>query len=107
MGLKRAIVTVPKWIYKRRLQQIKKQHERDGIESGLNLSELSDIMSKNAFVDDKSFIKTLDILEDDICNAIRESVKLSMEIIHENKDAIEVKTELCSSMKMIKFLNKK
>jgi len=92
-GLKRPIITGPKWIYKRRLKQIKKQYERDGIESGLNLSELSDIMSRSAFVDDKSFIKTLDIPEDDIYNATRESVKSSMEILHENKDVIGVKTE--------------
>ena len=93
MGLKRPIITVPKWMYERKLKQIKKQFERDGIESGLDLNELSDIMSRNAFVEDKSFIKTLDIPEDDIHNAIRESVKLSMEILRENKDAIGMKTE--------------
>ena len=92
MNIKRKVFSIPKWIYKLVLSKYKRQYKKRGIESGLDLVGLAEIMTKNAFID-KSYIDEFDVPEDDIYLAIDQSVKLSMDVIDGKEEMIEMKAE--------------
>ncbi|HOO43747.1 MAG TPA: NAD(P)-dependent oxidoreductase [Bacillota bacterium] len=93
MGIDRKIISISKWIYKLALQSVKRRYKKNSIESGLDFSGLAEIMSRNAFID-PSFIKDeLHVHEDNIEEAIAASVKLSLEIIEDKPDIVDMKAE--------------
>jgi len=87
LNLNRKIKTVPEWLYRFGIKKVDNQNKKKGIESGLNLIELSKIMYREAFIDKKS-IEEYDIPDDDILKAIYDSVKLSYEVIKGKKEMI-------------------
>lgn len=92
MGIpKRPVITIPKWLYKIALIKYKNSYKKRNIESGLNLSKLPEIMTKKAYIDNKYMKNILKVKEDDIDKAIGDSVRLSLEIINQNKQVVEMK----------------
>ncbi|MBI9008873.1 MAG: NAD(P)-dependent oxidoreductase [Tenericutes bacterium] len=92
MGIDRRIVSLPKWIYKIALSRVSKDYKKRGLEPGLNMVGLAEIMSRNAYID-KSYIDEYNVPEDDIISAIEESVKLSLEVLDGLEDIIGMKAE--------------
>ena len=90
MGLNRKIVNIPKWIYKIGLARVKRQYWKRGVEPGLDLVELAEIMTRNAFIY-RSSIHEYNVPEDDIIVAIEESVKLSLEVLDGHNEIIGMK----------------
>lgn len=93
MGIRRPIISIPKWLYRWVLKRVKKDYERRGIESGLDFSGLADIMSRNAYVDSAFVSRELGVGDDDIVAAIRQSVRLSVGILDGESKAVDMVAE--------------
>ena len=89
--VKRPIITIPKFIYKLALLKYKRRYKKAGIESGLNLSKLAEIMTRKAYIDNKYIKNILRVKDDDLEKAIRDSVRLSLDIINNDKEVVEMK----------------
>lgn len=87
LNIDRKIKTIPEWLYRLGIKKIIRQNKSKGISSGLNLIKLSKIMSREAYID-KKYIDEYDIPEDNIFEAIFESVKLSYDVIKGKKEMI-------------------
>lgn len=84
LGFKnRKIVTVPTILYKLYAKSKTKEMKKNNIDPGLNLVKYANLQSKNLFID-KHTSESLGVTDDDIKKAIKDSVKLSKEIL-ENK----------------------
>jgi nucleoside-diphosphate-sugar epimerase len=92
MNINRKIFNIPKWIYKMGLSTYKRQYKKRGIESGLDLVGLAEIMTRNAYIEKENIAK-YNVPEDDILLAIEESVKLSMDVLDGKEEIIEMKAE--------------
>jgi dihydroflavonol-4-reductase len=88
---KRKIISIPKWLYKLFLLKYKYQYKKKGIESGFDFTGLAEIMTRKAYIDNKYIKNTLEVKEDDLSKAIGESVKLSLDILENNKQVIDMK----------------
>ncbi|MBU1093873.1 MAG: nucleoside-diphosphate sugar epimerase [Firmicutes bacterium] len=87
------ILTIPKFLYKMVMKSKVKQFKKQGIEHGLDLLELTHIMTRNAFIDKKYIIDAFAVEPDDIELAIGQSVKLSMDVIQKKIKTIDMKGE--------------
>lgn len=85
------IVSIPKWLYKIFLSRYKRAYRKKGIESGLDFKGLAEIMTRKAYIDNTYIKKVLKVQEDDLDKAIGESVKLSLEILENNKKVVDMK----------------
>lgn len=92
LDLDRKIITIPKWMYKLGLSSMSRKQKRKGIDSGLDLVKLADIMTRNAFID-KKYLEAYDVKDDDIYQAIGESVKLSLEVLKGAEDVVGMKVK--------------
>ena len=88
---KKPIISIPKWIFKISLIFRERKLKQNNIESGLNLSLLPKIMSKKAYIDNRYLREILLIKDDNIEQAITDSVKLSLKILNENHEVVEMK----------------
>lgn len=93
MGLHRRIISIPQWIYRIALSFVKRSYRRRGIQSGLDFGNLAELMSRNAYINDELLKTSMKIPEDDIKKAIRESVRLSLDVISGNEDIVAMKAE--------------
>ena len=76
MGEDRKIVSVAPWMMRMGLGSVKKEYAEKGIESGIDVDGLADIMGLNLFIDRKYSVE-LGATEDDIKAAIFDSIKVS------------------------------
>ncbi len=76
MGENRPIVSVAPWMMRMGLGGVKKEYAEKGIESGIDVDGLADIMGLNLFIDRKYSVE-LGATEDDIKAAIFDSIKVS------------------------------
>ena len=76
MGENRKIVSVAPWMMRMGLGSVKKEYAEKGIESGIDVDGLADIMGLNLFIDRKYSVE-LGATEDDIKAAIFDSIKVS------------------------------
>ncbi|HKM30279.1 MAG TPA: nucleoside-diphosphate sugar epimerase, partial [Bacilli bacterium] len=90
---KNKIVTVPKFLYRMMMKKIMKEQIENNIEGGLNMVKFTDIQCSNLFIDKSLGCDFLGVTEDDIKAAIKQSVKLCMEIIENKKEVIDMKEE--------------
>jgi len=88
---KKPIISIPKWIFKISLIYRQRKLKQNNIESGLNLSLLPKIMAKKAYIDNRYLREILLVKEDNIEQAITDSVKLSLKILNENHEVVEMK----------------
>ena len=72
----RKILTVAPWMMKIGMKKIVKDYAARGIESGMDPMQLPDIMDYNLFID-KKYAVELSAEEDDINEAITDSIKIS------------------------------
>lgn len=77
MGKNRKIIGIPAFVMKMGLGGVIKEYERKGIESGLDVKYLPYIMNLDLFIDN-SIAKSLGVEEDDINDAIFDSIKVSV-----------------------------
>ena len=76
MGDDRKVISVTPWMMRMGLGGVKKEYAEKGIESGIDVDGLADIMAINLFIDRKYSVE-LGATEDDIRAAIFDSIKVS------------------------------
>jgi len=86
------IITVPNFLAQIGFNQKKKEYQKKGIEPGLNPSQFLKVMSKNAFISPE-YMQQLGVQEDDIKQAIRESIQYAMEIKEKQLDVVDMKVK--------------
>jgi len=87
------IKTIPNWMYALGGIQIKKQQKKEGHEGGLDMVKFTNVMCANAFIDKNLGCEILSVEPDDIEAAIGDSVKLCMDILDGEAEAIDMKGE--------------
>ncbi len=92
MGDNRKILSVPAWMMRMGLGKVKKEYAEKGIESGIDVDGLADIMARNLFIDKKYSVE-LGATEDDIVAAITDSIKVSQAVYDGTAKLLEMKGE--------------
>lgn len=92
MGDNRKILSIPAWMMRMGLGKVKKEYAEKGIESGIDVDGLADIMARNLFIDNKYAIE-LGATEDDIAAAITDSIKVSQAVYDGTAKLLEMKGE--------------
>lgn len=93
MGKDRKIVSVPAWLMKMGMGKVIKEYKAKGIESGLDPKYLPYIMNLNLFIDNK-YAKALGVQEDNIEDAIFDSIKVSVASYNGEVKLVGMKGEL-------------
>ena len=92
MGENRKILSIPAWMMRMGLGKVKKEYAEKGIESGIDVDGLADIMARNLFIDRKYSVE-LGATEDDIKAAITDSIKVSQAVYDGTAKLLEMKGE--------------
>lgn len=92
MGNNRKIISIPPWMMRMGLGGVKKEYAEKGIESGIDVDGLADIMDINLFIDRKYAVE-LGATEDDINAAITDSIKVSQAVFDGKAKLLEMKGE--------------
>ncbi|MBE6790803.1 MAG: NAD-dependent epimerase/dehydratase family protein [Ruminococcaceae bacterium] len=92
MGKNRKIISIPPWMMRMGLGGVKKEYAEKGIESGIDVDGLADIMDINLFIDRKYSVE-LGATEDDIEAAITDSIKVSQAVYDGTAKLLEMKGE--------------
>ncbi len=92
MGENRKIISVPPWMMRMGLGKVKKEYAEKGIESGIDVDGLADIMDINLFIDPK-YSKELGATEDGIKAAIFDSIKVSQAVYDGKVELLGMKGE--------------
>lgn len=92
MGENRKIISIPPWMMRMGLGGVKKEYAEKGIESGIDVDGLADIMDINLFIDRKYSVE-LGATEDDIESAITDSIKVSQAVYDGTAKLLEMKGE--------------
>ncbi|MBR3768586.1 MAG: NAD-dependent epimerase/dehydratase family protein [Clostridia bacterium] len=92
MGNNRKIISIPPWMMRMGLGGVKKEYAEKGIESGIDVDGLADIMAINLFIDRKYSVE-LGATEDDIESAITDSIKVSQAVFDGTAKLLEMKGE--------------
>ncbi len=92
MGANRKVISVAPWMMRMGLGGVKKEYAEKGIESGIDVDGLADIMAINLFIPDR-FAKELGATNDDIEAAIFDSIKVSQASYDGTVKLLEMKGE--------------
>ena len=92
MGENRKIISVKPWMMRMGLGKVKKEYAEKGIESGIDVDGLADIMDINLFIDAK-YSRELGATEDDIKSAIFDSIKVSQAVYDGKVELLGMKGE--------------
>ena len=92
MGENRKVISVAPWMMRMGLGKVKKEYAEKGIESGIDVDGLADIMARNLFIDKKYSVE-LGATEDDIKAAITDSIKVSQASYDGTVKLLEMKGE--------------
>ncbi len=92
MGENRKILSIPPWMMRMGLGGVKKEYAEKGIESGIDVDGLADIMARNLFIDRKYSVE-LGATEDDMKAAITDSIKVSQAVYDGTAKLLEMKGE--------------
>ena len=92
MGDNRKVISVAPWMMRMGLGKVKKEYAAKGIESGIDVDGLTDIMDINLFIDRKDAVE-LGATEDDIKAAITDSIKVSQAAYDGKVKLLEMKGE--------------
>ena len=84
------IIIVPKEVYISRMKARGEEERENGIESGLDTAEFSKVFTSKLFIDKEIIVNQLRVEEDDIDQAIGDSVRLSMEILEGKTSVINM-----------------
>ncbi len=92
MGENRKIIGIPPWMMRMGLGGVKKEYAAKGIESGIDVDGLADIMDINLFIDPK-YSRELGATDDDIRAAIFDSIKVSQAVYDGKVELLGMKGE--------------
>lgn len=92
MGENRKIISIPPWMMRMGLGKVKKEYAEKGIQSGLDVDGLADIMDIKLFIDAK-YSRELGATEDDIRAAIFDSIKVSQAVFDGKVELLGMKGE--------------
>ncbi len=92
MGANRKVISVAPWMMRMGLGGVKKEYAEKGIESGIDVDGLADIMAINLFIPDR-YAKELGATADDIEAAIFDSIKVSQASYDGTVKLLEMKGE--------------
>lgn len=88
---KRKVIIVPNFIFKLALINMDRKRRKKNLEGGLKLSKYAKLQTTNLFIKKEEAASYLGVTADDITSAIKDSVKLSLEIINnKEKEVIEM-----------------
>ncbi len=88
----RKVLTVAPWMMRMGMGKIVKDYKKRGIDSGMDPMQLPDIMDYNLFIDRKYCLE-LGVEEDDIKEAITDSIKVSQAAFEGKVKLLEMKGE--------------
>ncbi len=88
----RKVVSIPAWVMRLGTKKIIKEYEEKGIQSGLDVNYLPYIMNLNLFID-KKYADDLGVTEDNIFNAICDSIKVSEASVKGEVELVGMKGE--------------
>ncbi len=80
MGLQKKVVTIPDWLYAAGSLSVVADQRRRGIQGGLDMARFAPVMCAQTYIDKSLGCVPLGVREDDIDEAIGESVRLCMQI---------------------------
>ena len=92
MGDNRKVISIPAWMMRMGTKSIVKEYQAKGIESGLDVNYLPYIMNLNLFIDNK-YAKDLGVTEDNINDAITDSIKVSEASVKGDVELVGMKGE--------------
>ena len=87
------IVTIPTFLYKLSARSTLKEHVKANLDSGLHPVEFAKLQCSNQFIDKSLGCDFLGVTEDDIDAAIGQSVTLSLDIIRNKADVVDMRGE--------------
>ena len=87
------IVTIPTFLYKMAARKSVKEHKQANLDPGLHPVEFAKLQCSNQFIDKSLGSIPLGVTEDDIEAAIGQSVQLSLEIIRNNTELVDMRGE--------------
>lgn len=90
---KNRIVTIPKFLYRMSMKKIMKDQRENNIEGGLHMVKFTDLQCANLFIDKSQGCDILGVTEDNIVEAIGQSARLSIDVISNKKEVVEMKAE--------------
>lgn len=94
MGLKsRPIYNITKEQYVASVEPIQNELESKGLDSGLNMVKFADLQFSNMFIDKNEGSTQLGVTEDDIIEAIHDSIRLSIDVVDANVEVIDMKVD--------------
>ena len=89
----RKIVTIPNWMFTVGAAKIMKDYEKRGLQPGLNMAKLADVMCSNLFISKTEGAQQLGVTADDIDGAIGDSIMLCRDILDNKAQVIGMKGE--------------
>ena len=87
------VITIPTFLYRLFSYKMAKDYDKKGIEPGLSPIAFVDLMTTNCFIDRKIIIDKLGVSDDDIEEAIKDSITYAMEIHKNNESVVTMKAE--------------
>ena len=92
MGADRKIVSVPPWMMKMGMIKVAADYKKRGIDSGMDPFGLPDIMDLDLFIND-AYCRALGVEDDDIKDAIMDSIRVSEAAYQGKVKLLEMKGE--------------
>ncbi len=93
MGEPKKVKTIPTFLYKLGAKKMAKDIIASGKESGLEMNEYVKVMTSNAFIDKDIIKNELNVQDDDIDAAIKESAELCLDILDKKEEVVDMKAE--------------
>lgn len=94
MGLEgRPIINITKDQYIASVQPIQEQLAAKGLDSGLHMVKFADLQFSEMFIDKSEGCDFLGVSDDDIVGAINDSISLSMAVVENQADVLDMKAE--------------
>ncbi len=91
MGMpKRKVISVPKLFFKIGAASRMKAVEKRGLQGGLELVSFTDVMYRNCYIDKQKGAVSVGVTEDNLEQAIHDSIKLSLDILDGNSSSVEM-----------------
>jgi nucleoside-diphosphate-sugar epimerase len=90
---KRKVITIPNFLFKLYVIYLDKQRKKKNIEGGLNLRKFVRVQTSKLFIEPTLSADYLGVREDDIKAAIKDSIALSLLILDNEEDVIDMKIE--------------
>jgi len=88
----RKVITIPSFLFALQGMQINKTRKKEGLEGGLDMVKFTKLQTANLFIQPEEGALELGVRDDNIDDAIGESVKLSLDILDQKAtDVVEMK----------------